>query len=1002
METSIINVYIAVSVIVAIVDIVVMVSCLRKHSDLGRLLAHTVGCATAVDLTYLFSILSDNYFFASVMTSAYFVSIDWMVLSLVGFIFLFTNQPQTELSRTLHKISIGYACFETVLYAINPFWEVAVTYVTLEQRFAQFRFQMLPLFYLHLAFTYIIVVYSLLILIRRIIRTPAQYRSQYSFILAGILLIVAVNCTFLYLPQNSLLTMIDYSICMYSLVILLMYWDCFKYTQNQMLSSLSLTIFENIGQGIVLFDYEGNLVMKNARAQALLPSVLFSEKMSAQSFLMQCNIPVNVNSFSSPYSLQCYVPTEAGEHTLRCDYRPLKDKRGRLKSSLYVFTDAELETDLLTGFHKWPYFKRFVQSHPNVERKLAVAVFDITGLAIVNSTSGVEEGDRQIRELAKGLRKHYPKESYFVRGHEATLMALCFDRTEQQMLASAVAVAAEFPGNLQYAVSAPNAVGNDTMETITVASRALQIKKLMDQNSPNSQVLTSLIRALKECDSDTEAHVKRTQELGEKLGQRIGLSDSQRSSLRLLCLLHDIGKIGIPLDVLNKPGKLSAEEWNVVRSHVEKGYQIASSSEKLSGIADMILHHHERWDGNGYPSGLSRESIPLLSRVIALVDAFDAMTNDRLYRRAMTVPDALHEIRRCAGTQFDPYIAAEFIRMLQEEQHITEDISVAADIVQVPASPRQHHSSAILPNPQEHASVFPVHFSRYLLDDDDYIVDADETFFEITGYTAEEALENHMTQLELVPPEDRTEYIATVSSSLSRSSTVYLEHKLQRKDGTSLYVFCFAEKIFDSTVKAARTKIIISDIYNAYSMQIMAQAENNRAQERLKHWEDVYRSDSLTGLLTHTAFRNDVEQLLLEKSRVVMLALDLDHFKTFNDTFGHVAGDELLVLLSRILRSACTESDLLCRIGGDEFAVALFVSQECPDNVIAQNVRQIYDKVSMSLQAFKTGNSISMGCAVSGDGCTTFKQLYTAADEAMYTAKQNGRAKLVFGPMLKI
>lgn len=1002
METTVINVYIAISVIVAIVDIGVMVSCLRKRSDLGRVLAHTVGCATAVDLTYLFGILSNNYFFASVMTSAYFVSIDWMVLSLVSFIFLFTNQPRTELSRTLNQIAVGYACFETVLYAINPFWEIAVTYVTLPQRFAQFRFQMLPLFYLHLAFTYIIVVYSLLILIRRIIRTPAQYRSQYSFILAGILLIVAVNCTFLYLPQNSLLTMIDYSICMYSLVIILMYWDCFEYTKHQMLSSLSLTIFENIGQGIVLFDYEGNLVMKNARAEALLPSVFFTEKMSAQSFLAQCNIPVNINRFSAPYSLQCYVPSGAGEHALRCDYRPLRDKRGRLKSSLYVFTDAEMETDLLTGFHKWPYFKRFVNNHPNVEHRLSAAVFDITGLAIVNSTAGVEEGDRQIRELAKNLRKHYPKETYFVRGHEATLMALCFDRSEQQMLASAEAVAAEFPGNLQYAVSAPDTIGNDTLETISIANQALQIKKLMDQNSPNSQVLTSLIRALKECDSDTEAHVKRTQELGAKLGARIGLTDSQQSNLRLLCLLHDIGKIGIPLDVLNKPGKLSNEEWSVIRSHVEKGYQIASSSEKLSGIADMILHHHEHWDGSGYPSGLSRESIPLLSRVIALVDAFDAMTNNRLYRRAMAVPDALHEIRRCAGAQFDPYIAAEFIRMLQEEQHLTEDISMIADPAAKPDAPAVHQSSPGPRSTQEHATVFPVHFSRYLLDESDCVVDADETFFEITGYTVEEAIENRLSQQELVPPEDRTEYIATVSASLSRSSTVYLEHKLQRKDGTSLYVFCFAEKIFDSTVKAARTKIIISDIYNAYSMQIMAQAENVRAQDRLKHWEDVYRSDSLTGLLTHTAFRNDVEQRLLEKNRVVMLALDLDHFKAFNDTFGHVAGDDLLVLLSRILRSACAESDLLCRIGGDEFAVALFVSPECPDNVIAQNVRQIYDKVSISLQAFKTGNSISMGCAVSGGDCTTFKQLYTAADEAMYSAKQNGRAKLVFGPMLKI
>ena len=192
------------------------------------------------------------------------------------------------------------------------------------------------------------------------------------------------------------------------------------------------------------------------------------------------------------------------------------------------------------------------------------------------------------------------------------------------------------------------------------------MKKLLSSKSVHSQTLTSLVRALQESDSDTEAHVRRTQKMGVELGRRVGLSDEQIADLRLLCLLHDIGKIGIPLEILNKPGKLTEEEFAVLRTHVEKGYQIAMSSDELKSIARMILCHHERWDGKGYPEGLSGNSIPVLSRVIAIVDAYDAMVNNRSYRKGLDPETAQEEMRRGAGVQFDPYLTGEFLSMLEE------------------------------------------------------------------------------------------------------------------------------------------------------------------------------------------------------------------------------------------------------------------------------------------------------------------------------------------------
>jgi len=132
-------------------------------------------------------------------------------------------------------------------------------------------------------------------------------------------------------------------------------------------------------------------------------------------------------------------------------------------------------------------------------------------------------------------------------------------------------------------------------------------------------------------------------------------------------MLHDIGKIGIDDKILNKPGKLTEEEWAIMKRHPEIGYRIARASHKLARIADYILTHHERWDGAGYPKGLKGEDIPLLSRILAVADAYDAMTEDRVYRKAMSKEQAVEEIRRNAGTQFDPLIANIFIETILEE-----------------------------------------------------------------------------------------------------------------------------------------------------------------------------------------------------------------------------------------------------------------------------------------------------------------------------------------------
>jgi len=155
----------------------------------------------------------------------------------------------------------------------------------------------------------------------------------------------------------------------------------------------------------------------------------------------------------------------------------------------------------------------------------------------------------------------------------------------------------------------------------------------------------------------------------------LNLMEKDIGELQLLGMLHDIGKIGIDNKILNKPGTLTEDEWVIMKRHPEIGYRIAMASHKLARIADYILAHHERWDGSGYPKGLKGEDIPLLSRILAVADAYDAMTEDRVYRKAMSKEQAIEEIRRNAGIQFDPLIAKIFIESVLMEEDCSSAIS---------------------------------------------------------------------------------------------------------------------------------------------------------------------------------------------------------------------------------------------------------------------------------------------------------------------------------------
>ena len=179
--------------------------------------------------------------------------------------------------------------------------------------------------------------------------------------------------------------------------------------------------------------------------------------------------------------------------------------------------------------------------------------------------------------------------------------------------------------------------------------------------------LSALTNAIDAKDKYTRGHSDRVTEISVKLAKEIGVPEKDIERIRLGAVLHDIGKIGIPEAVLNKPGRLNDEEYAIIKSHPVLGVTILGKVEFLKNVVPIIKHHHERYDGKGYPDALTGENIPFFARIVSVADTFDAMTTTRPYRKGLSAEEALKEIERCKGTQFDPEIADSFIKMARRD-----------------------------------------------------------------------------------------------------------------------------------------------------------------------------------------------------------------------------------------------------------------------------------------------------------------------------------------------
>jgi putative nucleotidyltransferase with HDIG domain len=226
--------------------------------------------------------------------------------------------------------------------------------------------------------------------------------------------------------------------------------------------------------------------------------------------------------------------------------------------------------------------------------------------------------------------------------------------------------------NLQYKKSLETKVVEKTIDLIRKNKKLEQQATLLedllrDLRESYEATLDAMVSAIESRDYETKHHCRRVQAYAVLLAERIGVKPDQLMDISYGALLHDVGKIGVPDSILLKPGKLTEEEWATMRHHTLIGYKMISRIKFLKGAADIVLYHHERWDGGGYPYGIEGEDIPLGARIFSVIDSFDAITSKRVYKEAVPIELAKREIERCAGTQYDPDIVRQFLTITDEE-----------------------------------------------------------------------------------------------------------------------------------------------------------------------------------------------------------------------------------------------------------------------------------------------------------------------------------------------
>jgi len=331
--------------------------------------------------------------------------------------------------------------------------------------------------------------------------------------------------------------------------------------------------------------------------------------------------------------------------------------------------------DQLTGLYNRRFFEdELLKLDKDENLPLSIIMCDINGLKLINESFGSMFGDEILKATAELIKKGCRDDDIIARlgGDEFVIILPKTDILQAEQMVNRLNIAAS--KKIMNSVSLSISHGYETKcrsdqkieDILSQAENNLYRHKLYESASMRNKTVGLIMNMLFEKSSREEKHSKRVGDLCKAIATRMQFSKDNISQIKTAGLLHDIGKIGIEEKILNKSNALDIDDWKEIKKHPEAGWRILSAASEFTELAGFVLEHHERWDGKGYPKGLKGEEISVQARIIAVADSYDAMTNKRSYRQALNEEDAIIEIQRSSGTQFDPQIVTAFIEIICE------------------------------------------------------------------------------------------------------------------------------------------------------------------------------------------------------------------------------------------------------------------------------------------------------------------------------------------------
>jgi len=558
--------------------------------------------------------------------------------------------------------------------------------------------------------------------------------------------------------------------------------------------------------------------------------------------------------------------------------------------------------------------------------------------------------------------------------------------------------------------------------------------------------IESLAIAIDAKDQTTHGHVRRTQIYATELGALFKVSEQELRALHAGALLHDIGKLAVPEYILNKPGKLTEAEFAKMKIHPTVGGDILKRVNFPYPVEDIVRYHHEKWDGSGYPKGLKGEQIPLVARIISVVDFYDATRCDRPYRKGMKREESLALLRSMVGTAFDPKVVETFIKHVEkfdqliDSQDIQEQVASTAEIDnQTNTKPDAGLASDVLGVFEEEASGFRS------------ITDAQREVFalhEIAQTIGSSLNLNDTVTLvanklrAIVPFDTCVIYLVDEPSGKAIAAHVVGEdvelfnrRRINIGDGITGWVIANARSmcnaspeldlvgIPDEVVKRFRG-VLVSPLIRedgAFgAIALYSQSRTSYTTEHVRLLESVcqHASSALNNAITYERTRESalvdpltelpnargfymmLEQRLAEcqrmnKEPLAVVSMDIDDFKIVNDKYGHSTGDRLLASVAGVVRRELRQMDILTRYAGDEFVAIMPMASSKMAESISERMRSAVEDQLFSVRAgTMIGLGVSLGVASFPEDGETTEELLTAAAGRMQRDK-NARKTLL-------